>query len=88
MRAITSKILPFNTLEEAADLAAAWGLEDALEGIPNRSAQFFDFDSIRMAAYESGYAEGIEILFHLTGANHRHPRALCHFERTDFYDEF
>lgn len=60
-------VLPESSVDAACDLAHAWGLEDALEGLRPRAADYFCLDTPQWTAYAEGYQAGIELLFRLTG---------------------
>lgn len=63
-----SSVLPESIVDAACDLAHAWGLEDALEGLRPRPADYFWQDTPQWTAYAEGYQAGIELLFRLTGS--------------------
>lgn len=50
-------------LEDACTVAHTWGLDDALEGLRPRPAQYFGFNSPQWQQYEAGYLAGIEHVF-------------------------
>lgn len=60
-------VLPESSVA-TCDLAHAWGLEDALEGLRPRAADYFWSDTPQWTAYAEGYQAGIELLFRLTGS--------------------
>lgn len=60
-----STILPEFNLEDACMVAHTWGFDDALEGLRPHPADYFWVDSPQWNAYEAGYQEGIEFIFHL-----------------------
>jgi hypothetical protein len=45
------------------DVAYTWGLDDALEGLRPRPAEYFWLNSPQWQEYEAGYLAGIEHVF-------------------------
>ena len=60
-----SAISPESNLADACLVAQTWGFDDALEGLRPRPAAYFGVGSPQWDAYEQGYLEGIEHIFHL-----------------------
>lgn len=62
-----SQIFPERTIDDRCELAALWGMEDALEGNWPCAVAYFALDSPTYDAYYAGYAEGVAIRLQLTG---------------------
>ena len=57
------------TLGAWADLAHAWGFEDATAGHDQRGSAYFEIMSPAWHAYNAGYSEGCEVFYFLTGSS-------------------
>lgn len=62
-------MLPIDAPYLTADLAHAWGFEDATAGHDQCGSAYFEIMSAAWHAYNAGYAEGCEVFYFLTGSN-------------------
>ena len=55
------------TVQDITAQAHTWGFEDALAGMDQRGSQFFLIGSPAWDAYNTGFAEGNQMVYSLTG---------------------